>query len=126
MTSNEILTVVDRKYPNQESQANKIIDLNRIQKNIFMKMKNIVTKSKISYYDRPPTEITTLNLDESPTLEVNYHDLMVYALIQELASQGNNPDAEIADFYQVKYDEFFDEIKDSVKASDDNQVIEWW
>ena len=126
MTSTEILACVDRKYPNVETQANKIIDLNRIQKTLFMKLKTIVSKSKVSYYDRTPTTIAIANLSESPTLEADYHDLLVFALIQELASQGDNPDTEIADYYQRKYDEFLNDIKESITASDDCSVEEWW
>lgn len=57
---------------------------------------------KIFYYKVPETLTAVTDVLE---LDERYTNLLRYALIQAIASQGSNPDTEIADYYQRKYDE---------------------
>ena len=41
MTGTEIFAWVDRKYPNSESTANKVIDLNEIHKEVYIRLKRL-------------------------------------------------------------------------------------
>lgn len=214
-TIQEILTYVDRKYPNQETTANKVIDLNDIHKNIYTKISRLknayetyetdtiadqltyslpsdctidnvigikvsasttITNStkwndfvfaglnddinqgyfwgyggsdvfslaynglplttaglsiRIFYYIEPD-ELSSSALTVAPELDEYYHSLLKYALIQELASQGQNPDTDIADYWQAKYDDFMKEVEDSLNEkynqnpTSDNQMEEVW
>lgn len=65
----------------------------------------------VSYYPRPTTFTAA---SETPTLDADYHAVYKYALVNVLASQGDNPDTEIADYYQKKYDELMSKIKESL------------
>ena len=196
MTLQEILNYVDRKYPNQETVANKVIDLNKLQSEIFMKLnrlsntynidtdtvtvadqkeyefptgvriedivkvevesfkdsghfeeylyqgvKDILSRLMVFtrgedstkyclYYNRLPLDtadriiklhyfprpelLSEASLSAVPSLDAEYHPLLCYGLITELASQGHNPDTEISDYYQRKYDEFFREVTHSL------------
>lgn len=64
------------------------------------------------YYNKRPVEITAVT--NTPSLNPDYHTLLKYALVSSVASQGNNPDTEIADFYQRKFDEFFKDIQEDI------------
>jgi hypothetical protein len=66
----------------------------------------------VIYYYKTPTTLSAVN--NTPELNPLYHDLLKFALIQEIASQGHNPDTEIADFYQRKYDEFMREVESNL------------
>lgn len=212
-TVQQIINYVDRKYPNQESDANKIIDLDNLHKHLFVeiaKLKNDFEQHEITSiadqltYSLPDnctidniisvkvsqdTTITSstewntyeyaglnddtttgywygnggnglivlLDYDEpintsgysirivyyrrpnaldavtdTPELNADYHDLLKFGLIQELAAQGNNPDTEIANYWQAKYDEFLARVKDSLSdrynkaPNQSHQVQEWW
>jgi hypothetical protein len=61
------------------------------------------------YYYATPQEITTLF--GAVDLDTEYHDVLEYGLIQAMASQGHNPDTDIANYYQSKYDERMKEIE---------------
>ena len=61
-TIQEIITYADRKYPNQETDENKVLDLNDIHKNIFTKISRLsnaytndesVTVADQAAYDLP-------------------------------------------------------------------------
>ncbi|MFW9968619.1 MAG: hypothetical protein ACFFDF_00365 [Candidatus Odinarchaeota archaeon] len=212
-TVQQIIDYVNRKYPNQETDANKIIDLDNLHKHLFVeiaKLKNDLIPYNWDsiagqlYYSLPDdctidniitlkvsqdttvtedTEwntyeyaginddtttgywygkgvsgtIALLDYDEpidtsgytismfyyerpnaldavtdTPELNADYHDLLKFGLIQELAAQGNNPDTEIANYWQAKYDEFMKEVKDSLSdrynkaPNQSHQVQEWW
>ena len=187
-TVTEIIAYADRYYPNSVSDANKIIDLETIHRDIYNKLKrltndfelytsytvadqltyslptgckieNIVTvevstavtgsitsstewdtyayagvkddvtngqwygavndntialvsddlpisvsdyEIRIIYFTEP-TQITAVS--DTPGLDPQYHNLLKYALIQALASQGHNPDIDVANYWQQKYDE---------------------
>jgi hypothetical protein len=72
------------------------------------------------------------SLIDVPNLNPDYHVLLKYALINSAASQGNNPDTEIADFYQRKFDERLKKIKDDISErysqtpNQTAQAKEWW
>lgn len=213
MTGTEIFAWVDRKYPNQETTANKVIDLNQIHKEVYVRLKRLkheystheditvanqleytlptdctidnviaiyVSSSpdvetstdfdeytyaglkdtidngqhytfspsgkyllsdlgsaistaglviKILYY-KTPTAITAAG--NTPDLDAQYHMLLCYGLTQTLAAQGHNPDTEIADYYQNKFDEYFKTIEDDLSdkfntsPTNYNQIKEWW
>ena len=188
-TVQEIITWVDRKYPNSETDANMIIDLNGIQDEVFVKLSRLrhdheiyadTTVADQLSYNLPSnctidniiaikvstdsdatdwdtykyaglltdtstgkwfgigTDSTYILLDDdaaidtadlsirifyyktpaalsavtdTPELYSQYHNLLKYALCQTLAAQGQNPDTEIADYWQRKYDEFFEQVE---------------
>lgn len=212
MTIDEILSYVDRKYPNQETDANKIVDLNMIHKKIYMQLRKLsndvviyedTTVASQSFYNLPatcriediiridietgvatneydtfeyagikddiserqvfmraesgtyalfdnespiattgkrimiyyyprPAELSSSNLNAVPDLDVDYHPILCYLLINELASQGNNPDTEIADYYQKKADEMMNQIilaladRQSRARTKTNEATEIW
>lgn len=213
MTGTEIIAWVDRKYPNQESTANKVIDLNQIHKEVYIRLKRLkheyeeyedltvanqleytlptdctidniisiqvsespdITTSttfneytyaglkdtidngyhytfspdgkyllsdygdaidtsgkliKILYYETP---VAITAASDTPELDSQYHMLLCYGLVQTLAAQGHNPDVEIADYYQQKFDEYFVTIENDLSdkfnsaPTNYNQVKEWW
>lgn len=63
---------------------------------------------KIKFY-KDPTIIDSA--DDTPTLESEYHDYFVYALIADNASAGEDPDIEIANYWMKTSDEYYAEIK---------------
>jgi hypothetical protein len=201
-TVQEIIDFANRKYPNSgESTANMILDLNDIQKEVFVKILKLrneqqiwsfTTADSLPVYDLPadcsidliisvqvsksanPSEASEYdtyeyaglqddvsngnyfydggkNLDtgyakiglvsngenlqtddlevrvfyykranvltlvtDTPNLNPDYHSLLKYALITSLASGGQNPDTQIADYYQAKFDEFFKTIQGDI------------
>jgi hypothetical protein len=64
------------------------------------------------YYNKRPNELTAAT--DIPNLNPDYHTLLKYALVSAVASQGNNPDTEIADFYQRKFEERLEKIKEDI------------
>lgn len=74
------------------------------------------------YYYNSPVSITLTT--QTPTLDEEYHDLLKYALVQMLASEGDNPDTEVANYYQLKYQERFNEITDSMAERRDATPVE--
>lgn len=213
MTGTEIFAWVDRKYPNQESTANKVIDLNQIHKEVYVRLKrlkheystheDITVADQLEYtlptdctidnviaiYVSSSTDVeTSTDFDEytyaglkdtldngryytfspsgkyllgdygeaistaglvikilyfstpttiseeanTPDLDTQYHMLLCYGMVQTLAAQGHNPDVEIADYYQAKFDEYFNAISDNLSdkfssaPTNYNRVKEWW
>ena len=213
MTGTEIFAWVDRKYPNSETSANKIIDLNQLHKEVYVRLKrlkheystheDITVADQLEYtlptdctidnviaiyvassvdvetttdfdeytyaglkdtidngqhytfspsgkylladegeaistaglvikilYFKTPTAITAVG--NTPDLDAQYHMLLCYGMVQTLAAQGHNPDTEIADYYQNKYDEYFktieDDLSDKFNTAPTNliQTKEWW
>jgi hypothetical protein len=57
---------------------------------------------RITFFKSPKTLTTTTDV---PELDPQYHNLLKYGLIQALASQGQDPQTGIADYWQAKYDE---------------------
>jgi hypothetical protein len=214
-TVQQICDYIDRKYPNSETDANKVSDLNDIHKRIFVRLARLKNETelyedttianqltynlpsdckiddvalvKVSqtttitvstewdtfefagikddttmgyyygdggnglisllkddlpistaglsiriFYWKRPNALSSSNMSATPELDEDYHDVLKFQLISELASQGHNPDTEIADFWQAKADEFLKEIEDSLsdrynKAPTQNsQVVEYW
>jgi len=84
---------------------------------------------KILYYKIPAT--ITLSTD-TPELDSMYHTLLCYLLVQTLAVQGQNPNTDIADYYQNKYEEELkivaDDLTDRFNSTPTNynQSKEWW
>lgn len=197
MTLQEIINYADRKFPNQESNANKIIDLNITYNKLFVKIKRLtntylldasdvtvadqaeydlptgvqiedVLKLEVEtadgsgiydeftyaglkdsvkygqvfmrgstsakfylydneealttadriikvYYDIRPNTFVVGTLTAEPNIDKQYHILLAYALIVELASQGPYPYRDVANYYQSMYDEFFKESSDDME-----------
>ncbi|MFA4854185.1 MAG: hypothetical protein WC616_02410 [Candidatus Omnitrophota bacterium] len=190
----QIVDFVDRKYPNSETDANKVSDLNDIHKRVYVKMsrlKNETEKYEITsiasqltynlpadgkiddvalvlvpqsititasteweecefagikddtttgyyygdggnglisflyddlpiataglsirlFYWKRPNALSSADMSATPELDEDYHDVLKFQLVSELASQGHNPDTEIADFWQRKADEFLRDIE---------------
>lgn len=59
MTVEDILNYVDRKFPNQENTANKIIDLNKNYSELF-----VVLKRLTNTYGLDETDVTVANQEE--------------------------------------------------------------
>jgi len=214
-TVQNIIDYADRKYPNVETDANKIVDLNVIYTDLYNRMQQLtdefstadsytiadqatyslpsqcriynITKIQVSRDTRTNVDVNTvwdvysyagLNEDISygeyygrvndttialfqngkpidttdyvikfyyyklpeslsavtDVLEIDdrYTNLLRYKLVNSLASQGANPDTEIADYYQRMYDEeievCFSELQDrfNVAPLEDTQVEGWW
>jgi len=68
------------------------------------------------YYFARPTDLNPDNLTQVPDLDEDYHDLLKFGIVQEMASQGHNPDTEIANYYQQKFDEKFDRVKKDIES----------
>lgn len=81
------------------------------------------TNYEIRYYFYPnPTALTAVT--DTPDLDAEYHDLLYFGLIQTIASQGQNPDTEVANYYQKKFDERIMQIEESMRERYDNAPIE--
>lgn len=84
---------------------------------------------RVYYYKRPNT---LTGLTDVPNLHEDFHAILKYLLVQSLASQGHNPDIEIANYYQAKADEFLKSIKEETEErynqtpNSDAQAKEWW
>lgn len=84
---------------------------------------------KVTYFKVPAT--LTLVTD-TPELDSMYHSLLCYSLVQTLAVQGQNPNTDMADYYQKKYEEELkivaDDLSDkfNVTPTNYNQSKEWW
>lgn len=76
---------------------------------------------RVTYF-ASPTAITTVS--QTPDLDDIYHDLLKYGLIQMLASEGDNPDTEVANYYQNKYDERLKQIYESLKEHQESSPVE--
>lgn len=74
------------------------------------------------FYYKNPTAISTTT--QTPDLDAEYHDLLYYRLINALSSQGQNPDVEIADYYQKKYEERMMQIENSLAERNSFAPIE--
>jgi hypothetical protein len=214
-TVQEICDYADRKYPNSETAANKVSDLNDIHSEVFVKIARLkneyeiyetstvadqltyslpsnctidnIIAVKVSktttissstewndyeyaglnlettigryygyspdqkiallnddlpisttglsiriFYYKKPSALSSSNMSAVPELHEDYHNLLKYGLIQALASQGHNPDTEIADYWQKKYDEFMDAVvknlsdRGSKMSTNSAQAQEWW
>jgi len=68
------------------------------------------------YYFRTPNTLTATT--DTPQLEDQYHNLLKYGLISLIASQGHNPDTQIADYYQRKFDEQFMIVEQNISKKD--------
>jgi len=84
---------------------------------------------KIFYYKIPETlSAVTDELD----LDDRYANLLRYRLVNSIASQGANPDTEIADYYEVKYQEEMERCIGDLNnrfnnaPNEDTQVKEWF
>lgn len=190
MTLTQIIAYVNRKYPNQETDANKVLDLDMIHKDVFMKIrklsndyviyqdatvadqsfynlptgcrvedivrldvetgvdteiydtfeyagiKDTITDRKVylraeegtyamfdnedpiavtgknimMYYYPRPTTLLSSTMSQVPDLDTDYHSVLCYLLIVEMANLGHNPDTEIADYWQKKADEMMNQI----------------
>lgn len=60
-------------------------------------------------FDPKPTKITLAT--QTPDLEEDYHNLLCYRLINRLASTGEDPDIDVANYWQAEYDIAFADIK---------------
>lgn len=84
------------------------------------------------YYFPRPTDLDYNDLSQVPDLDTDYHDLLKFGIVQSLASQGHNPDIEIANYYQAKYDEKLFKVKNDIENKLNYtplripQTKEWW
>lgn len=84
---------------------------------------------RLEYFPKPASLSATT---DTPELDDYYHPLLKYGLIVEMANQGDNPDADIADYWQAKYDEFMQEVienlttKFNTTPAGSTQIEEWW
>jgi hypothetical protein len=66
--------------------------------------------AKVIYYKRP-TLLSSLT--ETPELEEDWHMILVYAAIIEIAGSGDNPDIAIVNNYTRKYNDIMEQILQS-------------
>lgn len=107
----------------------------RVSNDTFALVNNGVAPSttnlviKIFYYKIPET-LTTVS--DSLELDDRYTNLLRYGLVVSTASQGANPDTEIADYYQMKFDEELEvclgdlNIRLNSSPNENTQTKEWW
>lgn len=102
--------------------------------NLYSDRKAITTAGltiKIYYYPNPTT-LSSSNMSTVPDLNVKYHNLYKYKLAQKCASTGENPDIEIANYYEICYQEYLAKVKEEIQSNDatcgelGNQVEERW
>lgn len=55
------------------------------------------------YYYATPSSLTATT--DTPEINSKFHNLLIYGLIQNVASMGDNPETEIADYWQKRFDE---------------------
>ena len=86
----------------------------------------------VMYYYKNPTTLASSALTVTPDLYEMYHNLLKYRYIQRLASQGENPDSEIANYWEKEYQEYFDWVKSDISERNNstpdqaNQVRGEW
>ena len=68
------------------------------------------------YYYKKPAELDVDDLEQVPDLDEDYHDLLKFGIVQAIASQGHNPDIEIANYYQQKFDEKFAIVSKEIES----------
>ena len=73
-------------------------------------------KININYF-RYPTTLTSVDLTQVPELDANYHELLKYRIVSEIAAQGHNPDVEIADYWRSRYDEKFRTVMSDIESN---------
>lgn len=86
---------------------------------------------KIYYYPSPAT-LSSSSMSTVPSLNVKYHNLLKYKLAQKCSSTGENPDVEIANYYEMLYQEYLAKVKEEIQSNDatcgeyGNQTEERW
>lgn len=84
---------------------------------------------RIYYYATPSTLTATT---DTPEINSKFHNLLKYGLISLVASMGDNPETEIADFWQRKYDEELITAQNSMSDKfnkaplQSQQAVEYW
>lgn len=78
--------------------------------------------ARLYYYPRPALLLPSV-LTAVPDLDLDYHDLLKFGLIQAMASQGHDPDYDIADHWQAEYDTKMALIEENLKARNDNAPL---
>jgi len=76
---------------------------------------------RVTYYPLP-TALTAVT--QIPDLDETYHDILHYSLCQMLASEGDNPDTEVANYWQAKVFEQMQDIDESLKERLEASPIE--
>jgi hypothetical protein len=74
----------------------------------------------ISYY-KTPSSVSSIN--DIPSIEVKYHNLLKYGLIQLSACCGDNPETAIADYWQRKFDEELNTAKSNLSDKFDSAPL---
>ena len=75
------------------------------------------------YYYARPTLLSSSILSAVPDLDVDYHDLLKFKLIQMMASQGHDPDFEVADHWQQEYDFKLGKIMQNLSERNNNAPL---
>lgn len=78
------------------------------------------THAKYIYYPNPNT---LDDLNDIPNLDSKYHDLLKFKLIQRLASMGENPDADVANYWDAEYKELLQKVKEHSETDKTNNPI---
>lgn len=64
----------------------------------------------INYY-KNNTDFGSSDLTVVPSLDLEYHDYLIYMLVAENCACGDDPDTELADYWRSEAEELFREIK---------------
>jgi ribosomal protein S8 len=75
---------------------------------------DVDNKQIIIKYFPKPSELTLTS--QTPDLDSDYHNLLCYRLIQRLASLGETPDVDVANYWQSEYETMFAYIKKDFEA----------
>lgn len=63
------------------------------------------------HYEASPVQLSTNTLTTIPSVNDEYQDILKWRACRDIAGSGNNPDANLAAYYQGLYDKLFRRIK---------------
>jgi hypothetical protein len=64
-------------------------------------------------YGRRPNVLSASNLNDRPNIKEDWHRLLVYSAIIDIAGAGHNPDITMVNNYSAKYNELWKEVLQS-------------
>ncbi len=68
----------------------------------------------ITYYPRP-LALDYTDMTQVPELDVDYHELLKFSAVQKSFEDGSHPDTELSDYWQRKFDEKLEKVKESIE-----------
>jgi len=83
------------------------------------------------FYKVRPTTLSESSLTVVPNINEDYHDIIKFYILMTIAKSGHNPDVQLANNYQLDYDEcmarmFKDEMEKKIRTPLKNSANRWW